>query len=116
VRVLLDHCVHAKVRLLLPDVEVVSAHRAGFANLRNGVLLAAASRSFQAIITIDKNIYYQHNLQSLPIAVVELSVRFNRWDYVKRLGPFLPRAIQATTQFRFVRLHEDGQMETFAAR
>lgn len=49
----------------------------GWAGATNGLLLARAARSFDVLITADKNIRYQQNLSSLPISVVILSAYSN---------------------------------------
>ena len=49
----------------------------GWGGSTNGALLALAARSFDALITVDKNLRHQQNLKSLPIAVVVLSANSN---------------------------------------
>lgn len=44
----------------------------GWSGVRNGKLLALAATSFEAFVTVDKNMPFQQNLQTLPIALVAL--------------------------------------------
>ena len=44
----------------------------GWSGVKHGRLLALAAQSFDAFITVDKNLPYQQNLSTLPIAVVVL--------------------------------------------
>ena len=44
----------------------------GWPGVRNGKLLALAATSFEAFVTVDKNMPFQQNLQTLPIALVAL--------------------------------------------
>ncbi len=43
-----------------------------WAGVKNGKLLALAASEFDAFLTVDKNLPYQQNLTSLPIAVLVL--------------------------------------------
>lgn len=51
---------------------------AGWAGMKNGELLRAASGHVDAFITIDSNLAYRQHLTDLPFAVVVLSARSNR--------------------------------------
>ena len=44
----------------------------GWSGVKNGKLLALAAVEFDAFVTVDKNLPYQQNLTTLPIAVVVL--------------------------------------------
>jgi len=74
VRVLLDHNVLHKLRGALIGHEVKTADEMGWAPFGNGALLAAAqSADFAVIVTGDKNLSYQQNLQGRKLAIVVLS-------------------------------------------
>ncbi|MGK2898498.1 MAG: hypothetical protein ACSLE9_07400 [Burkholderiaceae bacterium] len=42
----------------------------GWGGKKNGQLLALAAQGFDALITVDKNLPYQQNRATLPVAVV----------------------------------------------
>ena len=44
----------------------------GWSGVKNGKFLALAAVEFDAFVTVDKNLPYQQNLTTLPIAVVVL--------------------------------------------
>ena len=44
----------------------------GWSGVKNGKFLALAAVEFDAFVTVDKNLPYQQNLATLPIAVVVL--------------------------------------------
>jgi hypothetical protein len=44
----------------------------GWSGVTNGKLLALAASDFDAFITVDKNLPFQQNLATLPIALVVL--------------------------------------------
>lgn len=60
----------------------------GWRGYKNGRLLAAAAAEFDAFITADKNIPYQKNFNTLPMAVVALEAPSNE---LPRLLPLLPK-------------------------
>ena len=90
-RVLLDHCLPRRLKTLLTSHEVHTAADMGWEQLRNGKLLAEAGKSFQVLLTIDKNLCNEQNLATLPIAVIVILARSNRLD---DLRPFLPAILK----------------------
>ena len=59
----------------------------GWGGVKNGKLLALAAQQFDVFLTVDKNLPYQQNLTTLPIAVVVLEAHSNE---LLRLLPLLP--------------------------
>jgi len=49
----------------------------GWSGVKNGKLLALAANEFDAFVTVDKNLPYQQNLITLPVAVVVLDAVSN---------------------------------------
>ena len=49
----------------------------GWSGVKNGELLALAARSFDAFITVDKNMPFQQNLSALPVALIVLDAFSN---------------------------------------
>ncbi len=86
-RVLLDECVPRKLKLELPEHEVLTVTERGWSGVKNGELLALAVAEFDAFLTIDQNLKYQQNLQTFPIAILLLVARNNR---LKTLLPLMP--------------------------
>lgn len=72
-RVLFDHNVPKKLRSLLPGHNVSTAREMGWDTLKNGDLMTVAEDSgFEAMVTGDKNISYQQNLEGRRLALVVL--------------------------------------------
>jgi hypothetical protein len=92
-RLLLDESVPAKFRRALPDHEVRTAVEMGWSGVTNGKLLALAATGFDAFVTVDKNLPYQQNLKSLPIAVVVLHAASNELHFLLPLIPELERRL-----------------------
>lgn len=64
----------------------------GWSGVRNGRLLALAGQDFDAFVTVDKNLPYQQNLATLPVAVVVLDAQSN---VLSQLGALVPRLEEA---------------------
>lgn len=65
----------------------------GWGGVKNGNLLALAAHDFDAFITVDKNLPYQQNLQTLPVAVVLLNAVSNELSILLQLLPQLEEAL-----------------------
>ena len=96
--------------------EVKTAAALGWESLENGSLLAEAAKQFDVFITTDKKIRFEHNLDRLPIPVVELNTRFTRLRDLQTLAPYLESALTHARTFRFVSIGADGGIEKLAER
>ena len=76
-RLLLDESVPRRFRRALPSHEVKTVVEMGWGGISNGDLLTLAASSFDAFITVDKNLPYQQDLSNLPLAVVVLDANSN---------------------------------------
>jgi hypothetical protein len=94
-RVLLDECLPRKLKSELADHEVRTAQEEGCAGLSNGALLQAASGRFDVFLTVDRNIAFQQNLQSMRIGVLAMVAKSNR---LKDLRPLMAQVRQAITR------------------
>ena len=72
-RVLLDECLPRKLKSELAEHEVRTAQEQGWAGLKNGELLKVADRSFDVLLTVDRNIAFQQNLKGMRIATLRWS-------------------------------------------
>lgn len=91
-KLLLDECVTRYLKRDLIGHDVSTVDEAGFKGLKNGALLRAADGAFDVLVTVDKSIRHQQNLQSFQIAVLVLNARTNRYE---DLQPLVPRALEA---------------------
>ena len=69
---LLDECVDWRLGRELASHEVKTARQMGWMSLKNGELLALASAHFDVFVTVDRNLSFQQDIVSFPIAVVVL--------------------------------------------
>ncbi len=73
IRVLLDEGVPEKLRgAFSAAFHVETVRYRTWAGLKNGELLRAAERDFDALVTVDKRLRYQQNVGARDIAVVVL--------------------------------------------
>ena len=86
-RILLDESLPIEVRSELPRHDVRTVREEGWSGLKNGELLARATDQFEVLLTTDRNLQYQQNLNRLPVAVVVLAAGTNRIEDLRRLIP-----------------------------
>jgi len=91
-KLLLDECVTRHVKPDFVGHDVFTVDDAGFKGLQNGDLLRAASRDFQAIVTVDRKLPREQDLATFNLAILVLIARSNRYDDLK---PLIPRALDA---------------------
>jgi hypothetical protein len=95
VKVLLDECIDWRLSRDIVGHEVKTARQMGWSAIKNGELLALASDHFEVFVTVDRNLSFQQNLGSLPIAVIVLQARTNRLAELRPLVPSLLAAIES---------------------
>ena len=91
-RLLLDESVPVRLRRYLPNHSVRSVVEMGWSGVKNGDLLSLAAATFDVFVTVDKNLPYQQNLATLPLAIIVLDAHSNELSV---LLPLLPK-LEAT--------------------
>jgi hypothetical protein len=103
VKVLLDHNVPYPLTNFLRGHDLATADDMGWARLENGDLLRAAEDAgFDVMITADKNLSYQQNLQGRKLSLVVLST--NNWSVLSQNVTAALRAVNSsgTGSFTYV--------------
>jgi hypothetical protein len=81
--VILDRNMPKRFRQFLTAHEVRPAREMGWAELENGDLLEAAENAgFEVMVTADKNLSYQQNLEGRKLALVVVST--NDWNLLSK--------------------------------
>ena len=88
-KVLLDECVDWRLARDLLGHEVNTTRQMGWATIKNGELLALASKYFDAFVTVDRNLSFQQDISAFKIAVVVLRAKTNRLADIRPLVPDL---------------------------
>lgn len=72
-RVLLDNKVNYNFGKVLPGHDVVHVQDLGWERLRNGDLIGSAEEEgFDVLVTVDKSMQYQQNLDGRKISIIIL--------------------------------------------
>jgi len=105
-RLLLDESVPHRLRRARPGHAVKTVVEMGWGGVKNGALLAIAATKFDVFVTVDKNLPYQQNVATLPIAVVILSAHSNELHALLSLVPQLEEAIATLSPRTLVQIGE----------
>ena len=90
-KILLDERVNWRVKRALIGHEVSSVQEQGWSTIKNGALLNLADQQFDVLLTIDRNIPYQQNMQGRHIAIFIMLVASNR---IESLLPVVPSLLE----------------------
>jgi hypothetical protein len=94
--ILFDHVTPKGIARVLSGHTVTTAKERGWDTLGNGDLLAAAERAgFDVVLTADKNMRHQQNLEGRRIALVILSTP--QWPTVRLHLEKIAAAVNAAT-------------------
>lgn len=104
-KLLLDENLPHSIRLELPGHEVFTAAYMKWGGIQNGELLRLASDAgFDAVITNDRGLEYEQNLNALPVSVIVLLVEANT---IEAIRPIYGELLVTLTRLRpreFVKL------------
>jgi hypothetical protein len=101
-KLLLDECVARDLKRDLTGHEVATVIEAGFGGLENGELLRAASGVYDAFITVDRNLPFQQNIQTLQLGIIILKARGITYEDLKPLAPGILQALSTLKAGEFI--------------
>ncbi len=103
-KLLFDESVPRRLAGSFPQVFTVrTVQQMGWAGVENGPLMAlAADDGIDAMITVDRGIEHQQNLNALPLPVILMLAPRNR---LADLLPLVPRAIETLSSDLHQRIH-----------
>ena len=90
-RILLDESLPKDLAPLITGHEVTTVRAAGWSSIKNRKLHALAATRFDVFLKADRNLEYQQNLATLPIAVI---VSFVRRTRVQAIEPVIPELLK----------------------
>lgn len=96
IRVLLDENLPRKLKWLL-DAETLTVPERGWGGIKNGRLLRLAADEFDVLLTMDRGMEYQQNLDGIDLCVVVLSAVSNDIDDLLPLAPAINIALLRTS-------------------
>jgi predicted nuclease of predicted toxin-antitoxin system len=87
-KILLDECVTKHLKPHLIGHEVSTVREMGWSGVKNGKLMTlCVENGFEILLTIDKNLQHQQNLDKYPLTIVILNSNTSK---VQELIEFLP--------------------------
>lgn len=96
-RILLDNNIHIDLAKDFTAHDTAHCRDLGWQQLANGSLVREASKTFDIMITVDKNMRHQTSLAGVDLAVVVFDAKNNRIDERRR---FLPIFLANISQFQ----------------
>jgi hypothetical protein len=85
VKVLLDECLPRRLARALAGHEAKTVQEAGWSGKTNGDLLRLMQGQFEVFVTIDSNLLSQQNLTNLPIGLIVLRAKSNKFEDIEPL-------------------------------
>ena len=87
-KVLLDECVTKRLSSYLKDFEVYSVMEMGWSGVKNGKLISlSVKNNFDIILTIDKNMIHQQNIEKYPITIVIINALTSKLEELRLFIP-----------------------------
>ena len=92
-RILLDENLPRKLKWSLEASETLTVPERGWGGIKNGRLLRLAAAEFDVLLTMDRGVEYQQNLEGLELCLVVLSAVSNDIDDLLPLVPLIHVAL-----------------------
>lgn len=87
-KILLDECVTKRLKKHLDTFEVFTVRELNLGGTKNGKLMKFCfENNFDILLTIDKNLMYQQNLEKYPVTIVVINSLTSK---IEELVTFLP--------------------------
>ncbi len=87
-KILLDECVTKRLKKHLEEFEVFTVRELGLSGIKNGKLMTyCVENHFDILLTIDKNLMHQQNLEQYPVTIVVFNCLTSK---IEELITFLP--------------------------
>lgn len=90
-RILIDESLPRHLKMILSEHEPNTVMEMGWTGIRNSQLLARAESTFDVLLTADKNLRYQQNLEGIRLAIIVFPS--NRLGTIKDLAEPLKDAL-----------------------
>ena len=87
-KILLDECVTKWLKKHLNNLDVFTVRELELSGIKNGKLMTFCSdNNFDILLTIDKNLMFQQNLEKYPVTIVVLNCLSSK---IEELVLFIP--------------------------
>ena len=96
-KILLDECVTKHLKRHLSEYDVFTVREMEWSGVKNGKLMAlCVEYEFHVLLTIDKNLQFQQNLDKYPVTIAVLNSFTSK---VEELAQFIPAFKSQLPQF-----------------
>ncbi len=97
-KILLDECVTKHLKPYLANFEVKTVREMQWSGIKNGKLMAlCVENGFDVLLTIDKNLRHQQNLDKYALTIVVLNSFTSK---VEELKEFIPALLNQLPRFQ----------------
>ena len=103
-RILLDECLPKRLKRDLVGHQARTVPEMGWASKKNGELLALAEAEFDVLVTVDRNLSFQQDVNRFDIAVVVLVAKGNRHSDLQPLVPDLLAVLVGVAPGQLIRV------------
>ncbi len=87
-KILLDECVTKRLKNYLTEFEIFTVRELNLGGIKNGKLMTyCVDNKFDILLTIDKNLMFQQNLENYPLIIVVLNCFTSK---IEELETFIP--------------------------
>jgi hypothetical protein len=102
-KILLDECVTKKLKSYLKEFEIYTVTELGWSGVKNGKLMTlCVENGFEVLLTIDKNLIYQQNLNKYKISIAVINSISSK---IEELSLFVPSFKEQVSKFEFHKLY-----------
>ena len=105
-KVLLDECADIRLADAFSRHEATTVVSQGWAGKKNGELIALADQHFQVLVTTDRNLVHQQNLQGKQLIVVTISTPSNSLTSLAALIPRVEDALDTSAPGTTITIQE----------
>jgi predicted nuclease of predicted toxin-antitoxin system len=93
-KILLDECVNKRLKSHLSDFEVYTVNEMKWCGVKNGKLMSlCVTNQFDVILTIDKNMTHQQNIEKYPITIAVFNTSTSKMEELLLFIPSLLKQI-----------------------
>ncbi len=94
-KLLIDENLPKRLKRDFPEHQVLTVREKGWNGKNNGALLRAMmSEGFNVLLTFDKNIQHQQNIEKYPVAVFLLTAKNSSYARMKMLVPEIRKRLE----------------------
>jgi predicted nuclease of predicted toxin-antitoxin system len=100
-KILLDECVTKRFKKHLEEFEVYTVTELNLSGIKNGQLMNyCVEHNFDMLLTIDKNLMFQQNLDKYPITIVVLNCVTSKIEELVTLLPSFKLQIPSFQKYK----------------